>query len=297
MNTVLLRFLLDLKVERSPYSTFITVGEDDSILTTFNKMSGNKILSLPVAVSGPYEHKRWILVDLLQITKALINRTIDIDNFFDEPIKSILNLQEESPTLELENDPTLLDLVKLLGIEKYHRIIVTKDHLPVGVLSQMDVIRFLDKNLHLLPESLRVTGISKLTGKSGVVCVKETDKVINAFEHLCTNSFYGIAILNSQNKLVGNLSISDLRGISADDLKGALKLTVNGFLNKTKTLLIKELVYANSDSPFQSVLHQMIQKHVHRVYITDDNQFPVSVFSTSDAINHILVSGVSGATV
>jgi len=291
------RYLLDLKIERAPYTNFVTVGEDDSILTTFNKLTGNKILSLPVGVSAPYDQKRWILVDLLQITKALIDRTNDLDSFFNEPIKSILNLQEQSPGLELENDPTLLDLVKLLGSERFHRVIITKDNAPIGVLSQMDVIRFLDKNLHLIPEFLRQTGISKLTGTSGVVYVKETDKIIDAFHHICTNNFYGVGILNSENKLVGNLSVSDLRGISVDDLKGAFKLTVNGFLNKTKTLLTKDLVYANPDNTFQTVLHQMVQKHVHRVYVTDNNQFPVSVFSTSDAINHILVSGVSSATV
>jgi len=295
MDYILVRYMLELKIETSPYSTFVTVNEDDSIQTVFSKLAGNKILSLPVGVSYLYGYKKWILVDLLQITKALLPRVNDLDTFFSEPIKSILDLKSDSPSLELEKDPTLLDLVKLLGGGQFHRIIITKNGCPTGVLSQMDVIRFLGKNLHLLPENLRQTAISSLT-KHGVVLVKETDQILEALTTLTNNNFYGVAILNNENKIIGNLSVSDLRGISVDELKNALKLTVGGFFFKTKTFLIKDLVHANFESTFESVMHQMIQKHVHRVYITDENLLPVSVFSTSDAVNHILVSSVSTAT-
>jgi len=297
MDTILCRYILELKIERSPYTTFVTVEENDPISSVLNKLSVNKILSIPVGVTCPYYTKKWILVDLLQITKAILQRTNDLDTFFSEPIKSILDLKEQSPFLELDKNPSLLDLVKFLGSGKYHRVIMTKDFVPVGILSQMDVVRFLVKNLHVLPENLRQSTISKLSNKSGVIFVKETDKILDAFNKIVNFNFYGVAIVNSQNKLIGNLSVSDLRGLSVDDLKNALNLTVNGFLSKTKTFLIKDLVHSSPDATFETVMSQMLDKHVHRVYITDENQYPIDVFSTSDVVNHISASSVSTATV
>jgi len=297
MDTILCRYILELKIERSPYTTFVTVEENDPISSVLNKLSVNKILSIPVGVTCPYYTKKWILVDLLQITKAILQRTNDLDTFFSEPIKSILDLKEQSPFLELDKNPSLLDLVKFLGSGKYHRVIMTKDFVPVGILSQMDVVRFLVKNLHVLPENLRQSTISKLSNKSGVIFVKETDKILDAFNKIVNFNFYGVAIVNSQNKVIGNLSVSDLRGLSVDDLKNALNLTVNGFLSKTKTFLIKDLVHSSPDATFETVMSQMLDKHVHRVYITDENQYPIDVFSTSDVVNHISASSVSTATV
>jgi len=235
------------------------------------------------------------LVDLLQITRGLLLNLNNIDNFFSQPISSLLDLSAESPSLDLEKDPTLLDLVKFLGTGKFHRILINKDTDPVGVLSQMDVMRFLDKNLHLIPETLRSTTILNLS-KSGVIWVKETDKVVDALSTVTKYGIYGVAVLNSDGKIVGNLSASDLRGCSIEELKHVLNLTVNGFFTKTKTFLTKDLVYCHFETNFETVMHQMLQKHVHRIYITDATQLPVSVFSASDVVNHILVSAVSSAT-
>jgi len=295
MDSIPVRYLLDLKIERTPYTNFLTVNENDSIETVFIRMTGAKILSIPVLFTY-LGVKKWILVDLLQITRALLPSIENLESFFSQPIGSILDLHAESPSLDLEKDPTLLDLVKLLGTGQFHRILINKDSDPIGILSQMDIIRFICKNLHLIPEGLRFTSVLNL-GKTGVISVKETDEIVDALATVCKYGIYGVAVLNTEGKIVGNFSVSDLRGCSVETLKHVLKLTLNGFFTKTKTFLTKDLVYAQFDTHFEAVMQQMVQKHVHRVYITDSCQMPVSVFSTSDAVNHILVSAVSNATV
>lgn len=185
--------------------------------------------------------------------------------------------------------------MKLLGTGKYHRILITRDYKPVGLLSQMDVIRFMGKNLHLIPEKLRHTAIFHLA-KTGVVSVNESENLLNGLKVICDHNFYGIALVNDKNQIVGNLSVSDLRGCSAEDLKHCLKHDIHTFFQKTKSFMKKDPVKCSSSENFENVMLTLVHKHVHRIYVSDQNETPVSVFSASDAVNHILVSTVSSAT-
>jgi predicted transcriptional regulator len=292
MDEIYARFLLDLRIERSPYSTFVTVTENDTVQSMLNKMAANKILSIPVS----YSSQKWGLISLLDLAKVLLYRINDIEQFYSETIGKNFTFNLESPTLELQNDPKLTDLIKLLGIG-HHRVLVTNGGDPVGLLSQMDVIRFILKNLHLIPEKLRLTAISSLTKHTqNVISVKETDKFVDALQVIVTHDFYGIGVVNKENKLVGNFSVSDLRGCSAEELKHCLNLSVHGFFNRTKSFLLKDLITCNSSDTFETALSNMVFRHVHRVYITNNDKVPISVFSASDAVNHILASTVSSAT-
>jgi hypothetical protein len=91
MDYITVRYLLDLKIERTPYTNFLTVNENDSIETVFIRMTGAKILSIPVRFTY-LGVKKWILVDLLQITRALLPSIENLESFFSQPIGSILGL-------------------------------------------------------------------------------------------------------------------------------------------------------------------------------------------------------------
>ena len=51
---------------------------------------------------------------------------------------------------------------------------------------------------------------------SQVMTVQETDTAIDAFKRIANNCINGLAVLDADGKLTGNLSLRDLRAIGPD---------------------------------------------------------------------------------
>jgi CBS domain-containing protein len=197
----------------------------DTVETALRKLSGHKLLSAPVVLPGG----GYAMIDMVGLAYAL---ACNIECYH-QPVATIIRHSEKIGTLDVYS--SLVDLIKTLASEKHHRVLVTKDGDPYQLLSQMDVIRYLDKHWDLVPEASRNSAIKSFM-TTHPITLHLDEKVSDAVKKIVGNSVTGAAVIGDDGKLQANFSISDLRGIaiSTQDISTLLNMSVENFLKETK---------------------------------------------------------------
>eukprot|EP00658_Telonema_sp_P-2_P078119 TRINITY_DN7239_c0_g1_i10.p2 TRINITY_DN7239_c0_g1~~TRINITY_DN7239_c0_g1_i10.p2 ORF type:complete len:123 (+),score=26.92 TRINITY_DN7239_c0_g1_i10:309-677(+) len=104
---------------------------------------------------------------------------------------------------------------------------------------------------------------------------------IDGFERMETQSVSGLAVLNDEGQLVGNLSASDLRGMGRHEF-GDLLMSVEDF-----TLINKDQVQGYClppDATLDCLLQTFKEKRVHRLYVVDERNSPMAVITLTDVM-------------
>jgi len=96
--------------------------------------------------------------------------------------------------------------------------------------------------------------------------------IADALLSLCNNKVSGIALVDSEFKLIGNISASDLRGIDPtcfEFFTGSILqfLTVQGSGAKPTK-------YVKENTPFKDILTTVVENAIHRIFVTTDAGFP-----------------------
>jgi len=129
--------------------------------------------------------------------------------------------------------------------------------------------------------------------KKEIISIKEAEEVINGFTKLAENEITGLAVVNDEGKLVDNLSLRDLKGISADArLFWRLFQTTHNFLQKVK-IEYKEtrprgVVTCAPETTLVEILELLEKSSVHRVYVVDQDRKPLCVVALKDIISEII---------
>jgi len=129
-----------------------------------------------------------------------------------------------------------------------------------------------------------------------VFAVKETALAIDAFKLMSEQKITGITILDNDGAIITNVSSKDLRNVLSDPhFFEMLQLPVERFVSdlKTKTFLHDaETMYpkicCKFNSKFGEVLHKLAATRIHRIYVVEANDCPVSVISLHDIILKVL---------
>ncbi|KAE9600526.1 putative CBS domain-containing protein [Lupinus albus] len=189
------------------------------------------------------------------------------------------------------------------------------------MLTQMDVLRFLKDNaggeLHnILARSVQDLGAE--TDK--IYAITESTKLVDAIKCLKSAMLNAVPIVRASDlreddhrqlingrcrKLVGTFSASDLRGCYLATLKSWLGVNALAFTEEVATSPLfttsdtesercrRELVTCHAESPIYDVIEKAVTKHVHRVWVVDQEGLLVGVVSLTDivrVIRHSLLS-------
>ncbi|KAL4418674.1 hypothetical protein ABPG77_010621 [Micractinium sp. CCAP 211/92] len=204
-----------------------------------------------------------------------------------------------------------------------HRLAVFDAHGDIiNVVSQTDIMRFLLSHIDELggvaDKSLEQLGM--LTGKPPVLSVNPHVPALLAYAQLASQQVSGAPVVTDSGELIANLSISDIRAITAEQF-GALALPVAEFLavehgtaylgysastseharhpffasanragGPTKGDI--QLFTVKKDTTLREMLHKIVEEHIHRVYVVDKDDEPrvQAVITPTDVLR--LVSGV-----
>jgi len=104
----------------------------------------------------------------------------------------------------------------------------------------------------------------------------------------------GLAVVDSDGKLVGNISLRDLKGIHPDaKIFWRLWNTVKIFKEKAITdypppNAIPSSVFVTPADSLMKVVEKMALHHIHRVYVVDENQKPERVISQTDVLREVV---------
>jgi len=280
MEQVPIKHLLEAKkIYYDDPFPLVVFKESDGVEACMKKLLGHKVLSAPVELQS----KKYAFVDIADISYALTEATEEQQNIlYGKQIGGLCNFSKRNEFHSVPYDGHLADLVKIFVNHGVRRIAVTDGDSLIGILSQMDVIRWLHKQPQILSSTLLNTSVSELM-TNDPFAVKLSDKVFDTVKACIQHGIMGCAVLDGDSRIVANFSVSDLRGISVGNLHKVMNETVEKFLQEMKKFAKVPVCCKEKDS-FDSAMKLMFQHHIHRVYVVDSAGKPMGVISTSDVM-------------
>jgi len=166
----------------------------------------------------------------------------------------------------------------------------------LGLFTQSDIVRFLASNpywLALAPnaqKTLKELDILKNPSEK-VVSVDQTVSAHQAFKKISDSNSSGIVVLDSNGRIVANLSAANIRGISRRNFQ-LLSRPLYEFLQRdrrrgwwTMPICIRE-----TDSLEKCIL-QFGATKVHQMYVCDDDGKPTNVVTLTDVLRQFVSQG------
>jgi len=161
---------------------------------------------------------------------------------------------------------------------KLHRVAVmnvSKTKI-IKMLTQSTIINYINNcNFKELDKPL-----SDFFKRKPVLSILESKSALDAFDFIQQNNVYGVAIVDYEGKITGNVSVSDLKYAATCIDKIHVPLTEYWHDYPKHYSCVKTVT-------FQDTLKQLISlfatEKVHRFYIVEDSK-PVGVISKTDVI-------------
>eukprot|EP00013_Stygamoeba_regulata_P023803 CAMPEP_0177649098 /NCGR_PEP_ID=MMETSP0447-20121125/11186_1 /TAXON_ID=0 /ORGANISM="Stygamoeba regulata, Strain BSH-02190019" /LENGTH=323 /DNA_ID=CAMNT_0019151795 /DNA_START=56 /DNA_END=1027 /DNA_ORIENTATION=+ len=191
---------------------------------------------------------------------------------------------------------TSLDKVFDLFWMGIHRVpVIESTGRITTVLTQSDVIAFLAQNIHILGESrwrtLEELSVSAVVDKVEAASMDEL--TIKAVHRLYAKQVSAIPVVDSEGRLVANLSASDLRYLRRSNMTD-LMLPLYKFLCLRRALSKRYVSIDNDKSlhpltarlsdTLESAIFKLAATRVHRLWLVDDEFKPIGAISLTDCM-------------
>ncbi|XVF26564.1 hypothetical protein REPUB_Repub14bG0028300 [Reevesia pubescens] len=255
----------------------------------------------------------------------------DLDRKKMVPVSSIIGHCVEGLSLwTLNPNTSILECMELFS-KGIHRALVPMDSQMENIqgvelvesassykmLTQMDLLKFLKGPASEL-EGILSSSIKEIGAiNENVYAINDRTKVIEAIKCLRTALLNAVPIVQSSNDiqeddrqlingkgrtLIGTFSATDLRGCHFSALQTWLPLRAQEFTEQVSNSPLiaaqegvspKELVICQPDSPLSEVIDKVATKHVHRVWVVDQQGLLVGLVSLTDIVGVLRVSMLS----
>jgi len=204
---------------------------------------------------------------------------------------SLINLSQKDPLHSISEKAPILDALQIFGKGVYRLVVVDEEasytHRLTNVLSQSDIIQFIaSKSIQMgskFNKSLEEAGLHVL----GVATVLDNVTALDALRYLRDLKVSGLGIVDSSGKLVGNLSATDMLGLTAENFRH-LALPVRLFLQAMHGFRRNPVCCKSSDTVL-TLINKLNDHSVQRIYIADDNMIPQGVITLTDVMQYLLI--------
>lgn len=206
------------------------------------------------------------------------------------PVHALIGLSERTSWSPISVETPAQTIIKLLAERNVHRLPVVTEEGDrfLGVITQIDLVRWLHAHRDELPESLKRLKVrdSRLGGVE-MVTVASNATVIEALILMDEKKVSALPIVDLDGHLRGNISATDISrlGISpsdkAHDLLQKLFIPVASFHTEP-------VVTCTMDTPIAEILAAVNFNRVHRLWVVDNNTKPISVISLGDVLTHFV---------
>lgn len=266
-------------------------------------LKDNNILGAPVVDPVSKEIKGF--VDVLDIAGYIIKEyrkhsqslfrtgeTSGLDHFLTAPTGNVINFSNwNDPVVVLESTSVSQVIEALVNPSRHWRVhrvaVLNMNNELVNVLSQWDILAFLHHNINTLPEHVKNKTVGELNLAKYPIMVRLDTPFADALNVLYDSRVSGIALVDQETRLSGNLSASDLRGINPTAFDFFSGSTIQ-FLCKGTDTSIRTPIICTTGTSFQGVVALMFNEHVHRVYVVDTYSHPIGVISLSDILQLLI---------
>jgi len=283
----------------------ISVTEDTTVAQTLEIMGKNRIISVPVQKANG---DALGIVDMLDLITFCSTKFMSVsllaeesyrmmEEFAQKPIKDIMEISGRNRWVNITCTDSLNNLI--IELAKQHRVVVINESKQiVGLLTQTKLIEFLFKRRKDWPEVMqqRVQNLQK-----PVESINMKEFVISAFKKMWEKEVSGLAIVDNNGTLVGNISASDIIklrvlpiGEMIHDLYQPIKSLLNIRQDIEDRIMMAELpeykpISVTASDTLATSIQKCLEGRVHRVFIEDDKKKPVGVISLTDIICQFIV--------
>ncbi|KAI8093365.1 uncharacterized protein BX664DRAFT_329518 [Halteromyces radiatus] len=280
-----------------------------TIEQAFDLLLAEDILSIPVYRLDDLGKKVYVtIVGVLDLLKLLSQHTTDIveTNFFQHQIKEAIGQTNESSRLvTVQSTDSLEDVISLFSEHGAHRVLVNSNQggQPT-LLSQMDVIRYLQAHNHHLGKILDITVPSLVTAslvrrqqRLGIQQQQEEEKIksvtfkttaMKAFEQMANDPYISaLPIVDDDDTLVGDLSPQDLRGLNKARLQDLAK-PVLMFLKSRNGDLIEPFTCHHRFTLSQLMASVVLRRAYRLWWIDQETGYIQGVITLTDLLGSFL---------
>lgn len=139
----------------------------------------------------------------------------------------------------------------------------------------------------LLSKEINTINLGTRSKNKKIITIQESDRAYDAFTIMRKNSLSAIAIISKNNKIIGNLSASDVRGFLNSSYH-ILGESVTDFLHNTKESEIPSLVFCKPEHTFREVVRRLSEKRIHRIYIIKGDDVTIEgVITLGDILSYL----------
>jgi len=258
-------------------------------------LSDNSIISAPVLHDGTNQcvgmlHLLDIVVFVLKVIPEAKDLQLNgiqtlenvVNNLSLEIVVNIIDSSQRQPYFPLHED-TPLELALEYFALGIHRLVLFNDQFElVSSVSHVSILKHVFEQFkqgHLMMLANK-TADSFTYGQRRCICIQQTESVISAFRLITENSVNAVGVVDEHNRLVGNFSAFDVRGLYTTDWVGFM-LSVESFLRKYSPSSLC-CVSCGAKTTLYYIVREMLTARVRRVWIVDENGIPCGVVSTTD---------------
>jgi len=216
--------------------------------------------------------------------------------FKEKRVKDIIPypLSKRNPFHPLKKGYSLYSVFEVLIHERLHRVpIISETGKIVNLITQSQLVSFALKNIHIMgtiknKPLMMIPHLFKT-----VVSVTTKERAIVAFEKMIEMNITGVAVVNATNRLVGNISTRDFKGIkSRGQWWVRLFFTAEKYLEAATEGSNRPPgpVYVYPSDTLEKVLKLLDTHKIHRVYIVNNEKdlHPLGLVSLTDIVREIV---------
>jgi len=285
----------------------VVVSQKDHVADVLQKFTEFDILSAPI-VADEDEKKLIGLVDMMDLVKFVVDlfEKKEIEElslpeiiqrskqvvFEISSANQIRNVSHLDTCLPVSDKANVYEVMKSLA-SGVHRVPVIDDQgKVVNLITQSVILDILENNSPELGPIIK----SKITDLGAISphVISNAEKgntVMDAFILLTKNRISAVPIVNENNQIVGNVSVKDIRMIAKE--KAVIKVlyqSLTAFLNATRKDFDtpNKPVTIKSDVTLKTVITNLCENRIHRLYVTDNDNKVTGVVSITDVLRVIL---------
>jgi len=309
----ILKLLLKTKCEfvTPPNNVVFVCTREDRVVDVWKGLIKHNFLSVPVL--SKTEHRYFGFLDLADIVRHLVKQFADESmstaefwekieeekSFGHLTVNDIMQSPQSSrnPFHPVRRGYSLLHAFEILAREpSCHRVpVLSEDRHLLNVITQSQAIGLLYKNISALGAKMDKPLHECHTLFKSVVSINESALAISAFEKMVEREVSGLAVVDDDGKLVGNLSLRDLKLVGFDiHLFWRFYQSIKNFIVKLrkeyqeKHNRPKHIVHVTADVTLGHVLELLATNNIHRVYIVDKDTKPIGLVSLKDLLEQLL---------
>jgi len=273
----------------------ICIDSDDTIAEALEALKEHNIVSAPV---WDISRKGFLgFMDVMDIVSFLLEK-VSVDdikggknitkaNLSQLRIRDATNISQYNPWCPVYIGKPLLSVMDMFSGGTIHRVPISDEQGSiVSIISQSKVVEFLSGIIPRFGNAASRT-VSECFAPKVVECTHLEDRIGDAFSKIKQLRLSGLAVVNAEGVLAGNISASDMKAVIIDNLCSELREPVGVLMKRAAEAFEHPFraLYCYTNDTLQQVLLTFATEQIHRLYIVNEGKQLLGVITLSDIID------------